>query len=393
MERCESGLIGTLGKRVNRKVPRVRIPLSTPRLAWHLGRLASCHAFFMKLQQNVQLSSLTTIGLGGKAQYFVVVSSADELREALEYAKKENLEIHILGGGSNTIFPDKEFEKLIIKIDIKGLLFQETNSHVHATVGAGERWDDLVKICVENDYSGIECLSGIPGSVGATPIQNVGAYGQEVKDVIIEVKAVDIKSFAEVSFTNKECEFGYRTSRFKTTDKGKYIITEVVFQLQKEGVPTIKYAELQRAVEARHLASVNSADKLQTIRNAVLELRAKKSMVINSEDPNTNSCGSFFTNPILTKEEFKELEARAEVEVPFYPEEDKIKVSAAWLIEQAGWKKGHQENGVGISENHSLALVNKGGTTAELMAFAEKIKKSVEDKFGIKLEIEPVVAG
>jgi len=338
----------------------------------------------MHLQHNIPLSNLTTIKLGGKAQHFVVATNTEELAEALEYARSENLGTYILGGGSNTIFPDNELKALVIKIDIKGISYKEVNNHIEVNVCAGENWDDFVKDTVERNYAGVECLSGIPGSVGATPIQNVGAYGQEVRESILEVHAIDVASGQAVSFDNAECDFGYRMSRFKGTDKGKYIVTDVVYRLEKGGKPKMAYPELER--EAGESAT------LSDVRETVLKLRKRKSMVVDPGDPNSQSCGSFFINPTLTAQELGALQERVGGDLPHFPAGDLFKVSAGWLIEHAGWEKGYVHDGVGLSTNHALALTNRGGGTAKkLLALAEQIEKSVYDTYGIRLAREPVV--
>ncbi|MAG28839.1 UDP-N-acetylmuramate dehydrogenase [bacterium] len=336
----------------------------------------------MKIQEKTNLSEHTSIKLGGNAKHFVICSSVDEIQEALEYAKENNFKTCILAGGSNTIFPDIGFDGLVIKMDLRGVSFESDM----VTAAAGENWDDLVEECVKKGLAGIEALSGIPGSVGATPIQNVGAYGQEVSDVIINVRAIDRETLKEVEFKNRECEFGYRTSRFKTKDKDKYIITEVQYQLKKDANPKIEYDQLKQKLE--ELFGASDAD-LNQVREAVLELRKGKSMLIDPKDPNTQSAGSFFTNPILSKEEFNQLQEKVDENIPSFPDGDNIKVPAAWLVEQAGFKKGHTHKGAATSENHSLALVNRGGTTSDILELAEKIQKSIKEKFNIDLEIEP----
>ena len=354
----------------------------------------------MKIEQNISLAEYTTLGLGGQARYFCVAKSTTDIKEALAYARENNLNIHVLGGGSNTIFPDKGLECLVIKIELMGVSFTDVDEQVLVTAGAGESWDDLVKACVEKGLAGIECLSGIPGLVGATPVQNVGAYGQEVSQTIAVVKAIAVATGEEVKFINTNCEFNYRTSRFKTRDLGKYIITEVNFGLNKNGEPSIKYPELKNAVAAKlgDKSLGTGVESLQLVRETVLELRAKKSMVIKAGDPNARSVGSFFTNPIVSEADWEILKQRWQDDkgagaIPIYPADGKMKISAAWLVEHAGWEKGYAENGVGISSNHALALVNTNGSTEKLLALAAKIEKSVFEKFGIRLEREPIVVG
>lgn len=345
----------------------------------------------IKISENISLNKYTSIKLGGKAKFFCECKTEKDLIECLDYAKTNNLKIQILGGGSNTIFSDEGFDGLVIKIDLQGIsIHNDFKDNIIIKVSAGEEWDDFVKYCIENKFAGVECLSGVPGSVGATPIQNVGAYGQEVKDTIIFVKAIDREAYKQMMFANEDCLFGYRTSRFKTIDKEKYIVTEVLFKLRKDGKPEIKYPELEK-----YLISKNNVDfSLEDVRNAVIELRKKKAMVIDENEPDSVSCGSFFVNPVLTEQEFNTFCKKLNFEsdsIPNYLTEVGIKLSAAWLIENAGFKKGYTKNGVGISNKHSLALVNRGGTAKDLLILAEEIHAKVFDKFEIVLEKEPIL--
>lgn len=344
-----------------------------------------------EISENIPLKDYTSIKLGGRAKFFCECKTESDLPGCLKYAESNNVKIHILGGGSNTIFPDDGFEGLIIKIDLKGInLHNEFKDDVIIKVAAGERWDDFVKYCIENNFAGVECLSGIPGSVGATPIQNVGAYGQEVKDTIIFVKAIDRRTYKTTMFSNEDCLFGYRTSRFKTIDKDKYIVTEVMFKLKKDGKPEIKYQELEKYLKSKNENNYS----LEDVRNAVLELRKQKAMVLDDNEPDSVSCGSFFVNPVLGEKEFNDFCVKLNLgkdSIPNYLTEGGVKLSAAWLIEKAGYKKGYSKNGVGISYKHSLALVNRGGETKDLLELAEEIHKKVFDKFGIVMVKEPVV--
>ncbi len=344
-----------------------------------------------EISENIQLKDYTSIKLGGRAKFFCECKTESDLLGCLKYAESNNVRIQILGGGSNTIFSDYGFEGLVIKIDLKGIkIHNDFKDHVIIKAAAGEEWDDFVKYCIKNNFAGVECLSGIPGSVGATPIQNVGAYGQEVKDTIIFVKAIDKETYKPTMFSNEDCLFGYRTSRFKTTDKGKYIVTEVMFKLKKDGKPEIKYPELEKYLKSK----TEKVFSLDDVRNAVMELRKKKAMVLDENEPDSVSCGSFFVNPVLNKEEFDNFCAKLNIEkdnIPNYLTESGMKLSAAWLIENAGFVKGYTKNGAGISNKHSLALVNRGGTTKDLLELAEEIQSKVFDKFGIMMVKEPVV--
>lgn len=349
-----------------------------------------------EIHTNVLLSEYTSIGLGGPARFFVECTSPGELRSVLMKAKQDRLAVQILGGGSNIIFSDNGFDGIVIKVALRGLEFGKNIGEV--TAGAGESWDAFVQHCIENDLAGIECLSGIPGLVGGTPIQNVGAYGQEVRETITRVEALDRESLEVQTFTNEECRFSYRNSTFKTESAGRYIITRVTFSLNKFGRVQVRYPELQKHIDgAVRLDSLTRGrQQLDAVRSAVLSLRGKKSMVIDPGDPNTRSVGSFFTNPLLTAREFAELQRRWESlegtgSIPVFPSGSDMKVSAAWLVEHAGFAKGYRKGGAGISAHHALALINCGGTTVDLLSLARDIQENVFGKFGIRLEREPIV--
>jgi UDP-N-acetylmuramate dehydrogenase len=256
-------------------------------------------------QANIPLSPFTTIGLGGKARFFVTCSSEADLREALMHAREKRLRVHVLGGGSNTIFAGEEFDGLILQVASRGVRYEERSSNVLVSAAAGEPWDPLVQSCIRRGLGGLECLSGIPGLVGATPIQNVGAYGQEVAETILSVEALDRTSLRTVTFPGAECRFGYRTSRFKQEDAEQYIITAVTFRLTPGARPTLRYPELQRSVhqsvDLSALGGGGGKEALGAVRDAVLRLRRGKSMVIDPADPESRSVGSFFTNPVVPR--------------------------------------------------------------------------------------------
>lgn len=349
----------------------------------------------LSIKQNIILSPYTTIRLGGTARYFCECTSTGEITEALAFAASKKIRLHILSGGSNTIFLDEGFDGLVARIDLKGISVADDGSDVLVTAASGEEWEKFTAFCVGKGYAGVECLSGIPGSVGATPIQNVGAYGQEVKDTIEKVAVFDRVSLDEKVLTKAECRFSYRGSRFKYHDADRYVVTSVRFRLKKNGRPTVHYPEVQKVIDS-HIDLSSLADgeeSLNAVRNIVLSLRRKKSMVIDPGDPNTRSVGSFFMNPIIDTGQFSVINGLWEkigdgTAVPSYPSEGKIKVPAAWLIEKAGFKKGLIKNGAGISENHTLALVNRGGTTKALLALAEEIERGVKKVFGVDLQRE-----
>lgn len=341
---------------------------------------------------------MTTIGLGGPASYFLECPTVEHIRAGLDLGKREHVSVQVLGGGSNIIFPDEGFAGLILKIALKGISFEEDGEWMIVRAAAGEVWDNFVRQCIEKGLGGIECLSGIPGFVGGTPIQNVGAYGQEVKDTIEEVKVLERGTLEEKILKKAECGFSYRASRFKFQDAGKFIVTEVTFRLKKNGRPVIRYPEVKKIIETSvSLSSLADGRKsLEAVRNIVFSLRKKKSMLIDPNDPNSKSVGSFFLNPVIGKEQFSEVSKQWKKigdgsEMPTFPFENKIKLSAAWLVEHSGFTKGYRKGGAGISLNHSLALINCGGTTREVLALAIEIEEKVFEKFGIRLVREAVV--
>ena len=352
------------------------------------------HGHLPHIQEFLPLAPYTTLGLGGAARYFAACRTDAELRDGIAHARERGLPLLILGGGSNLVIADEGFDGLVLKLETRGTSREDAPGGVRLTVAAGEAWDEFVRLSVEQGLSGVECLSGIPGSVGATPIQNVGAYGQEVSQTIAAVAATDIRTGESRSFLNAECRFGYRQSRFKLEDAGRYAVTGVTFMLQEDGRPQIRYPELQKNVASTvDLEALSpGAPALQAVRECVLALRRKKSMVLDPSDPNTKSAGSFFTNPVVSCEAADRLRAR-HAGLPSYPSGTGVKLPAAWLVEHAGFPKGDRYGGAAISENHSLALVNRGTTTAELLSLARRIQDAVQEQFGIRLEREPVVIG
>ncbi len=335
------------------------------------------------IQKDVPLAPLTTLGLGGKARYLIECQTLEQIRHSLLWAAERNMKVQVLGGGSNTIFTDDGYIGLVLKIELSGVEFTDGL----ATVAAGESWDSFVLQAVQHGLSGIECLSGIPGLVGATPIQNVGAYGQEVKETIVEVCALDRQSLEEVFFTRSECHFGYRQSRFKNEDRDRYIITQVRYQLKQDSQTQIRYPELVSYVQ-EHPAS--ASNPLQAVREAVLHLRASKSMCVDPQDPNSRSAGSFFINPVVAEDCARHLQ-QEHADMPSFPAPGGVKIPAAWLVENAGFKKGMRHGGVSISQKHALALVNYSGSTYELLELAAQIQEGVEQRFGIRLQREPVL--
>jgi UDP-N-acetylmuramate dehydrogenase len=342
----------------------------------------------------VPLAPLTTLELGGPARSFAEARDEDELRSLL-LAHRGDRPI-VLGGGSNVVIDDEGYDGLVIRMAIAGVRFEDVGAgQVRVRVGAGERWDDLVATTVARGLAGLECLSGIPGSVGATPIQNVGAYGQEIADCCVEVRCIDRTTGEIRRLDAAECGFSYRHSRFKESSLANLVVTEVTFRLVQGGAPKIRYAELTRALAGR-----SAPPGLAEVRTTVLALRRSKSMVIDPADENRRSAGSFFVNPIVSAAAADEVERRARAKgavdggdsMPrFAAGEGQVKLAAGWLIERAGFSKGLRRGHVGISTAHALALVHHGGgTSRELWALADEIIAGVRDAFGVVLRPEPV---
>jgi UDP-N-acetylmuramate dehydrogenase len=368
----------------------------------------------MTIQENVPLAPLTTLQVGGATRYFAEVKREDEVREAVEFAKSRGLPLLVLGGGSNLVVADSGWPGLVLKIAIGGITTppakDATGKAVLFSVGAGVDWDDFVAQAVVQNCAGVECLSGIPGSVGGTPVQNVGAYGQEVSDTIESVRALDLRKVDLRNPDSKEdptvvlpkpaCGFRYRSSIFNTTERGRYIILRVNYRLQRGGAPSLKYADLQKYFADR---TTNAAEKkappsLAEVREAVRAIRRRKGMLIVPGDDDCRSAGSFFKNPVLSEAQFSELAARAAakgLEIPRYPALDlQHKVSAAWLVEHSGFSKGYGTGAAGISTKHALALINRGDAKAsDIIGLKDEIQQGVQQSWGIQLEPEPVFIG
>jgi len=344
----------------------------------------------MQLQENVSLAPLTTIGIGGPARFFFQAQNVDDVAAGLQWARARNLPIFLLGGGSNLLISDDGFPGLVIRLDLRGITVEsEDHGIAMVKVAAGEPWDGFVRFAVQRGWAGIECLSGIPGSTGATPIQNVGAYGQDVSETIARVEALDRTTDRVVWFTNEECRFGYRSSLFKNIERDRYIVLSVTFRLRIGGSAAVKYPELQKYVEERGI----TLEDLVGVRDAVLAIRKRKGMVLDPSDPDTRSDGSFFMNPVLTAEQYAHFREAAP-DAPHYPSGEDVKLSAAWLIEHAGFGKGFAHGNVGLSSKHTLAIVNRGGgTAAEVVGLVRMIQESVRQRFGVPLHPEPNFIG
>lgn len=346
----------------------------------------------IEIQTNISLAPLTTMKIGGKARFFVNAESEQQVAEAVDFAKKNELNLFVLGGGSNILVSDNGFDGMVLQIALKGIEeisgpdFGPWTLDVGLNVQAGEDWDAFVAHCIERDLAGVECLSGIPGFVGGTPVQNVGAYGQEISETIVSVRCLNRSSGEIVELSNAECGFSYRTSVFNSTMRDRFIVLAVTYKLRKGGVPKIVYKDLREYFEG------HAAPTLTEVRNAVLRIRGAKSMVIDANDPNSQSAGSFFKNPIVSRLKLAEIGIE---NIPHFPvDEENVKIPAAWLIENAGFYKGYRLGNAGISTRHSLALVNFGGGTAEeILALKEKIQAEIEQKFGISLQPEPIFIG
>ena len=343
----------------------------------------------LQIRENVPLAPLTTLKVGGPARFFAEARSDAEVIEALEYADESGLPVFILGGGSNILVSDNGFDGLVVQIALTGITqCGDDNSHdVKVTAGAGEDWDKFVDYCVQDHLAGVECLSGIPGFVGGTPVQNVGAYGQEVSETLLRVRCYDRETGKIVELSNTDCGFAYRTSIFNTSEQGRFVVLAVTYQLIRGGEPKIAYKDLKDRFGPHR-------PTLTETRSAVISIRRAKSMVIDEADPNSRSAGSFFRNPLISGDKFTALRAKFG-EIPYYPAgPDRFKLPAAWLIEQAGFHKGYALGRAGLSSNHTLAIINRGGaSTAEILELKSTIQTAVFEKFGIDLRPEPVFVG
>ena len=346
----------------------------------------------LQILENVPLAPLTTLGIGGPARFFVEACDEQTAVDALDFADQRGLPTFVLGGGSNLLVADEGFPGLVLRMAVGGVSEHTQGNKVVVTVGAGEEWDGFVGSSVERGLGGVECLSGIPGSVGGTPIQNVGAYGQEVSETIVAVRVCDRSSRRIFELSNAECGFSYRHSIFLSTARDRYMVLSVTYALPREGQPTLKYLEVQN-----YFAGGSGKPSLRDVREAVRAIRASKAMLLVSGDPDCRSAGSFFKNPIVSEQQYGEISARAPAPVPRYPvrnDDGRVKVPAAWLIERAGFPKGYGSGRVGLSSKHTLALVNHGGASAgDVLALMREIQQGVRDRFGVPLVPEPQFVG
>ncbi|HMI82845.1 MAG TPA: UDP-N-acetylmuramate dehydrogenase, partial [Polyangiaceae bacterium] len=351
------------------------------------------------LRPQVPLAPLTTLGVGGEARFFLDAATEEQVDAALDWADKRGISVTLLGGGSNVLVSDRGVDGLVVRVRVRGIEERDLPgdpTRVVCDVGAGEELDRVVVHAIESDYGGLECLSGIPGYIGATPIQNVGAYGQEIADTVIAVRVMDRTTRAMEVFDNASCRFTYRNSVFKAERRDRYVILGVTLALTRGGAPGVHYPEIVRELSLRGGDPRSLAD----VRAVVLAVRRSKSMVIDAADPNRRSVGSFFVNPMVTLEQAGEIEQRGRASsveaqpMPRYPVGDRVKLSAAWLIERSGFAKGTIDGAVGISTRHALAIVNRGGaSSAAILGFARRVRDAVIERFGVALAAEPVLIG
>ena len=356
----------------------------------------------MTIEENVSLAQFTTLKIGGPARYFARATTETELLEALVFAREQALPLFVLGGGSNLVVGDKGFAGLVVQVAIDAPMVIDgprdefpQNRFTRYLVPAGHDWDSFVRLVCEAGFSGVECLAGIPGLVGGSPVQNIGAYGQEVSSRISHVHAIDLVSLQHTILPAEKCDFTYRRSIFNSTDRGRYVITRVAFDFSLDTTPKLDYADLES-----HFAGPNSGTPMEVYK-AVRAIRDRKGMLIDPEKPEADmrSAGSFFKNPLVSARVVKDILETLppdEGTLPQWPAPDgKVKLAAAWLIEHAGFKKGYALGRVGISSKHTLALVNRTGdaTCEELLRLRDLIVLTVEQRFGVTLVMEPVMLG
>ncbi len=349
----------------------------------------------MNVEENKPLAPFTTLGIGGPSRWFVQADTEVEIAEAAAWAAERGVALFVLGGGSNLLVSDAGFDGLVLHIGLRGIATDGTANdtappgQVIYQAAAGEDWDAFVERTAQDCCAGIECLAGIPGTVGGTPVQNVGAYGQEVASAIERVRAFDLQQHAFVEFSAAECGFAYRHSRFNSTDRGRYVVTRVDCRLTAGGAPTLRYADLKRAFPE------GEQPNLTEVTAMVRRVRQAKGMLMVDGDPDCRSAGSFFKNPVVGVEQVREIAARSEKEPPRFPAgPGQVKLPAAWLIEQVGFAKGYVQGNAAISSRHTLALINRGDATAQqILTLANQIRDAVETHFGIPLEMEPVMVG
>jgi UDP-N-acetylmuramate dehydrogenase len=349
----------------------------------------------LRIQENIPLAPLTTLQVGGPARYFVEAHTEHDVMEAVAHAAAHKLPLFVLGRGSNLLVSDRGWPGLVLKVAIAGVEFEGDLQKMLFHAGAGENWDDFVALTVSKNCGGLECLSGIPGTVGGTPVQNVGAYGQEVSATITQVHVLEIATGRKLTMSNGDCGFTYRTSVFNTTHRDRYIVLEVAYRLNRNGGSKVEYADLKK-----FFAAGSNPPTLEQVRDAVRSIRQSKAMLIVEGDEDCRSAGSFFKNPLVSEADAKRIETLAHKrapgkKLPRYPAaEGQVKLAAGWLVEQAGIHKGYSLGPAGISRKHALAIVNRGGATAkDILALKNEVQKKVFDVWGVELQPEPVFVG
>jgi UDP-N-acetylmuramate dehydrogenase len=343
-----------------------------------------------EIHDGVPLAPRSSLRVGGPARWFTVASSAADVAAAHAWSRRRGAPMVVLGGGTNVVVADAGLDALVVAVQPRGLAIEDEGDGLRVIAAAGEPWDRVVEAAVAAGGAGLECLSGIPGLAGGTPIQNVGAYGQDVAGVIEAVTVFDTVAGATTRLAAAECGFAYRTSRFKGRDAGRFVVCEVTFRLRK-GPPTTAYAEVAASLARRGVAQPSVAD----VRATVIEIRRRKAMVVDDADPDTRSVGSFFTNPIVVPADAERAGVSAGAPAPVFAQPDgRVKIPAAWLIERAGFAKGTRDGAVGLSSRHTLAIVTReGATAADVVRLAARIARRVEDVFGVRLRPEPVFLG
>ena len=360
------------------------------------GRTKLPYSGGVNLEEQVPLAPLTTFKIGGPARFFVRATTEPELLEAVRSAQTHQLPLFALGGGSNLVIADSGFPGLVVQVALAGEpRTEDRDGFIFYHVPAGFDWDDFVRVTCDRGLSGVECLAGIPGMTGGSPIQNIGAYGQEVAQTISSVRVLDRETLSFHALSAAECGFAYRQSRFNSSMRGRYLVTEVTFRFDPRARPHLSYAELKQTFAGRPDPTPRE------VYDAVRSIRARKGMVIDPHcpDPDTRSAGSFFKNPVVTPNGFARVVAEAGVaaaDVPHWPAPaNQIKLAAAWLIERAGFPRGFELGPVGISSRHTLALINRTGdaSCADLLRLRDRIVAETTRRFGVPLEQEPVFLG
>jgi UDP-N-acetylmuramate dehydrogenase len=345
----------------------------------------------MQVLEHVLLAPYTTFGMGGPARWFVEASTEDEIVEAVRFARERNAALFVLGGGSNLLISDAGFLGVVLRIGLKGIEQKGIGETAIFSAAAGENWDALVSFAVSRNCAGIECLAGIPGTVGGTPVQNVGAYGQEVAETIRMVRALDLRTTQFVELSAEECGFAYRRSIFNSSERGRYIVTRVEYALRSGADAAVSYADLKRYFQVW-----TRKPTLTEVSSAVREVRHQKGMLIVEGEPDCRSAGSFFKNPVISGEHFEQIKTSMNgATVPSYPAADgQVKIPAAWLLDQVGFHKSYALGRAGISSRHTLALINRGGASAsDIAQLRDAIIAKVAERFAIRLEPEPVSVG